>query len=330
MDDEHADRTVRRDEALAAALEAAFPDRTVAAVDDTGPSWNEANRTAAVRFGDGGRAFLKLATDGESARVVRERAAIGHVRVNREVGAPEVLASDPDHDSPYLATAPIAGQPLHRLWADADEDGRDRLARAVGRALAALHAERFPEHGRIRGGGSEGLDLDAAPWPDVLAATVAEMRALAVSERYDGLYDDVLAAVEANRDLLSGAPAALLHGDPAKPNAFRAGSRVGFVDWERAHVGDPARELVRVREQQLDPLRGSAPERLVAALHAGYREHAGGLPEGFAQRRPVYEAVRLLGVAGFFEHHVAFLDADPEELGTWLEDEMARRLDAVS
>ncbi|ESP88277.1 phosphotransferase family protein, partial [Candidatus Halobonum tyrrellensis] len=219
---------------------------------------------------------------------------------------------------------------------EADATGRAALTRAAGRALAAVHADRFDAHGRVVGGGANGLDVDRGPWTDVLRDRVGTLRGLATSERFDDHFDAVADAVAANRDLLDDAPAALVHGDPAAPNGFLAddgadtGGRVGLLDWELVHVGDPARELVRARRQLLGGADGAADERLVAALHDGYRERAGSLPDGFERRRPVYEAVTFLGVSGYVDRLAEFRDEPLDEFAAWVDAEMDRRLARVA
>ncbi|WP_255169494.1 phosphotransferase family protein [Natrononativus amylolyticus] len=317
------------DALLATALEAAAPDRQVATVSEAGPSWNDTNRTVAVEFADGTAAYLKVAASGDGSRIARERAVITYLDARRTVPVPSVLAGDPSGAVPYLLTEAMAGDRLLGLWADADPDERTALARRVGAALGRVHGHRFEDHGQVAGGGSDGLELETAPWTDVLVETVEEMRAIASCSRFDDHFDRVIAAVESNRGRLEAAPAALLHGDPARPNCVRRGSEIGLLDWELAHVGDPARDLVRVRDQQLDSLRERASDQLVGALHAGYRAEAGSLPAGFEDRRPIYEAVRLLGVSGFFDKVVAFVDEPTDELESWLEAELDRRLEAL-
>lgn len=310
----------------ALALGEAFPDRDVDDVTPAGPSWNPRNRTARVEFADGGTVFLKVAVDGDGSRIARERGALTYVGANCDVRVPTVVASDVDAPVPYLATAPLSGEGLWRLWSEVSPADRAAMARRVGAALAAIHARRFATHGHVAGGDADGLDLDAGSWTDVLLDTIAETRAIAPSERFDHHFDEVIAAVEANRALLDDAPAALLHGDPCKPNCLGDDEGVGFVDWELAHVGDPARDLHRARDQLIDSLRTSGPERLATALHEGYRQEAGGPPPGFEDRRPVYAAVRFLGRSGFFERWVEYADESTEELADWVAAEMDRRL----
>ncbi|MCU4973856.1 phosphotransferase [Halobacteria archaeon AArc-m2/3/4] len=311
---------------LRSAFETAFPDQEVTNVGSTGPSWNERNRTVEVEFTDGKTVYLKVALDGDGSRIARERAVIGYVGATDSVPVPKVLSSDPDGPVPYLVTEPVTGQPFLDSWTGANTEERATLARQVGRSLASLHDRWFDDHGHVVDGGADGLELRTGSWTDVLVDTIGEMRGLAPADRFDHHFDEVIAAVEENRELLDDAPAALLHGDPAKPNCFLDDGEVGLLDWEIAHVGDPARDLHRVRDQQIDSLRTDGPERLVTALYEGYRDWAGDLPDGFEERRPVYEAVRHLGTSGFFERVVEYVDESPDELERWVQAEMDRRL----
>jgi len=251
---------------------------------------------------------------------------IDYVGAHCEVYVPRVRSNDADGEVPYLATAPFPGESVAAPWSEWSTEERAETARRVGRALATVHELTFDAHGHVTGGGADGLDLDTAPWTDVLVDRIEAMRSLAPSDRFDRHYDEVIAAVEANRGLLNDALAALVHGDPAKPNCFRGEDGVGFVDWEIAHVGDPARELYCARAQAIDGLRTTGDERVVTALREGYRDRAGGLPPVFAERRPVYRAVRHLGTSGFVEKTAEFVDEPVEEPAAWVDAEMDRRL----
>ncbi len=315
------------DDTVARTLDAAFPNREVATVEETGPSWNPSTAPRFVEFADGEAAYLKVGSAEERDRVARERAVLKYLRDRDGVAAPTVLAGDPAADPPYLATAPLEGTHLVPGWYDEyDEAERERVARAFGAALARVHEVTFDRHGTVVGGGAEGLDLDEGPWTDVLVESLQRTRNLATSDRFPGAFDDVVAAVVANRPLLDDAPAALLHGDPAKPNCVRTADGVGLVDWENAHVGDPAREVYRARDQSLDGLRSPAPDRLLDAFHDGYRSVAGSLPEGYEERRPIYEATRFLGVVGFFDAVADYREESTEELAAWAEAELERLL----
>ena len=325
----------------AAALREAFPERPVERLTDAGPSWNGGNETVGVAFADGGRGFCKVAVDGDGTRIARELAVLRHVAAERPLAVPEVLAADPGAAAPYLVTAPAPGRELLDVWEELGDESagdgeadREALLRRVGATLATLHAERFETHGEIVGGDAHGgLDLDRAPWPDVLVKTIERTREIGTSDRLAGHYDAVIDCVEANRDRLRGAPAALLHGDVAMPNLFvreRDGPEgVIPIDWELAHVGDPARDLVRAADQLLNGFDERGPERYAAALHAGYAERAGGLPAGFAARRPIYEVVRTLGRSGFLDQWTTYLGEPMTDLVDRAEAELEARLAAV-
>jgi aminoglycoside phosphotransferase (APT) family kinase protein len=345
------------------ALAAAFPARTVDRLTGVGPSWNGANETIGVVFADGDRAFLKIALDGERHRIARGRAVLRYLRAHGPLSVPEVLAAEPDGDPAYLATAPAPGEGLLGVYEAASDTERARLLRRVGRALAALHADRFASHGEIVGSGTEtgaaadgdepesdpltGLAIETAPWTDVLLATIERTREIGTSERLADHYDAVTDCVRENRDLLDGAPAALLHGDVTKPNLFvtpegdgpnargasgtpdSTDSGIAAIDWELSHVGDPARDLVRAEDQLLNGFDSTGAERFAAALREGYRDRAGELPENFERRRPIYEVVRILGRSGFLDQWATHLDEPVEALAERADAELRARLDAV-
>jgi len=324
-------------EAVTTALGAAFPGRSIERLTGVGPSWNGANDTVGVVFADGARAFCKVASDGDGTRIARESAVIRYVNAERPVGVPEVLAADPDADVPYLVTAPAPGREVLDAWEGFGEErpsDREALLRRIGAALATLHAERFESHGEIVGSDATGgLALDRAPWPDVLIKTIGRTREIGTSERLAGHYDAVTDCVEANRERLCDAPAALLHGDVAMPNLFVAEGDgpegITPIDWELAHVGDPVRDLVRAEDQLLNGFDYRGPERYARAFRAGYRERAGGLPDGFAARRPVYEVVRMLGRSGFLDQWTTYLDEPMADLVDRAQAELRARLDRV-
>lgn len=315
------------DERFASVLEDAFPGREIAETIES--SADERNETISVEFADGERVFCKRAIDGNGSRLETERAVLEYVDANRAVPVPSVVASDVEGPVPYLVTAPLAGEPLAAVKDDPDGPGEETAMRTLGRALAKLHAEEFDAHGEITGGSTDHLEIDSGSWTAVFVEQVRGIREFARSNRFDRYLDDVIAAIEANREVLDAAPAALVHTDPNDHNCYYGERGVGFLDWEYAHVGDPARDLHRVLEQQFGYFRPADPDRLVAALHEGYREQAGQLPDGFPERRPIYEVVRLLAAAAFFESKVDAAEESRTELADWMDAEMERRLDAV-
>ncbi|WP_436927946.1 phosphotransferase family protein [Halosimplex amylolyticum] len=316
------------DERFTSVLDDVFPDRDVAGFADD-ERLNDRNGTVPVEFADGERVFCKIAVDGDGSRLAAEHAAIRYVEVNCDVPVPTVLACDADAAVPYLVTAPLSGRPLSHVKWDADRSGEASAMRALGRTLAELHATRFESHGEITGGGSDGLDVDSATWTDVLVGQIDVIEEMAQSDRFDRYVDDVVAALEANRDVLDAAPATLVHNDPHSSNAYYHEGRVGLLDWEFAHVGDPVRGLHRVREQEFGLFRPDEPDHQLQALHEGYRERAGSLPDGFDERVPVYEVVRLLGAAAFFDAKAEAAAESRDDVADWLDAEMGRRIDAI-
>jgi len=358
-------------EVVSAVIGDVFPDRPVAELSGAGPSWNGANETLGVEFTDGGRAFCKVAVDGDGTRIARERAVLQYVAAECSIPVPAVLAANENGSPPYLVTAPVPGRELSVVWNDAertvtdgdagdgsaDDDAaptdvrpsrakenplRESLLRRVGRMLATLHAERFDGHGEIVGAADDrteigddwtrlpgtadhALAIEPAPWPDVLRSTIERTREIGTTEGLAGHYEAVIDCVESNRDRLTGAPAALLHGDVAMQNLFVADG-IAAIDWELAHVGDPVRDLVRAEDQLLNGFDSTGPERYAAALHDGYRERAGGLPEGFADRRQIYEVVRMLGRSGFLDQWAVHLDEPIDALADRAEAELRARL----
>ncbi|RDI70220.1 phosphotransferase family protein [Halopelagius longus] len=317
------------DEDIAAALTSAFPEREIEEVLPAGPSWNDLNETVRVEFADGQSAFLKIAADEDGSRITRECAVIDYVDTYCNVVVPTVIASEAASEPPYLVTAPMRERSLASQWAELRRTERTAALRQVGCALADVNSQEFDHHGHIVDGDSDGLVLDTGSWTTILVDRIEMMRELASSDRFEQYYDEVIEGVKANRERLDLAPATLAHGDPAMPNIFRSETTLGFVDWERAHIGDPAKELHRAQNQLLESRNLDEDEQLVAALHDGYRQRAGSLPTGLDDRAPIYDAVRLLGTAGFFDKVVEFSDESPEEVATWIEAEMTERLSAI-
>lgn len=317
------------DEDIAAALTDAFPERECTEVVPAGPSWNDLNETVRVEFADGRSAFLKTAADGDGSRIARERAVIDYVGTHCNVVVPTVVASEATGEPPYLVTAPMRERSLASRWTALSASERTTALRQIGSALGDVHSRTFARHGHVVDGGADGLSLDTGSWTTVLVERIEAMREIASSDRFERYHDEVIEAVEANRERLDPAPATLVHGDPAMPNIFRSETTLGFVDWEIAHIGDPARELHRARDQLLESRNLEEREELVTALREGYRRRAGSLPAGLDERAPIYDAVRFLGTAGFFDKVVEFSDESAEAVATRIEAEMTDRLAAI-
>ncbi|MFC6974704.1 phosphotransferase family protein [Halomicroarcula sp. GCM10025709] len=222
----------------------------------------------------------------------------------------------------------MSQQGLAPQWDQLERPERRRALEQIGAALATVNDRQFDRHGHIVAGDADGLVLDTGAWSDVLVDRIEMTREIASANRFEQYFDAVIDVVEAHSERLDRAPAVLVHGDPAMPNIFRSRAAIGFVDWELAHVGDPARELHRARDQLLES-RGIDDERLVSALHDGYRRRSGSLPPGLDDRREIYDAVRYLGTVGFVDKIAASTDEPTDELAASIEAEMNNRLDAV-
>lgn len=314
---------------FARAVRNTIPEATVETVETAGPSWNQTTQVARVALTDGAVYCKITPNDPDGVELRGEAGAIRYVGANTPVTVPTVAGTTTD-PVPALVTEPVAGTAVDSEWFDTTPQRRETLARRLGRTLASIHTETFDRPGEIVDGDADDLVVDHAPWSDVLREAVVENRRLAETDRFDPEYDRLLDAIEANRDLLAGVPARLLHCDPATPNCFDTGEdRLTVLDWGNSVVGDPVRGLNRAREQALAGLCEPAPERLVTALHAGYRDVADELPPGFDERKPVYDAVIQLSTAGYVERFAEWRDESEAELTARLRDELDRRLSLI-
>lgn len=337
---------------LRRAVAAAFPDRTVAAVDRPGGSGHPGNDVLRVDLaGDPGRAYLKVATDGAAGRrrIARDAALTRYVGRHAPVRTAAVLAADPDGDPPYLATAPLSGERLvDRLESDGDGVRADSLVpvlRRVGAATAGLHAARFDRAGAVVGGDADRLELDHDPWPTVLREGI--VGAHSVPDRFEDLPERAADLVRSRADDLrlaasGGAhgPAAVVHDDLHAENVFD-GDRPGVIDFESGTVGDPGFDLARTEDLCVDgrPGLSEAERRTVrTAFRDGYRAGASahgvpvasdGLPHRFGERRPVYRAVAFLRTAVTFERWAVEAPEPVDELAAWVREEFDRRVEAA-
>lgn len=331
------------DDAIRRALAAAAPERSVERVAATDGSANPGNRTVRVRFADGETAYLKVAVDGNRTRLARAGAVARFAGERTAIRVPDVLASDPDDDPPYLLTAPLSGTPVDAAWARGSIDERADLSRAAGRTLATLHGTRFGESGRVVGGDGVGLDVDPATWPAVVEGLVDDESAFE-SERFADFPGRAREVVASRREALAlgrdGAESAddddrpvpaLLHNDPRPENAFcgTGDGCVGLIDWEQAMVGDPVLDIVKAEGRFLGRPDIPGRERLREALFEGYRERAGELPAGFDLRRGVYRVVTFLGVAEGFDEWAPGVDEPTEELAGWVRETFEERVEDV-
>lgn len=308
-------------DALERAVRAAFPDRSVEAMEPQ--TTRPGNETALVRFPDGETCYLKTATD-TTTRLVRETATTRYAAANCPVGVPTVLAADPTGDPPYLVTGPLPGTPLNDPWTDGTD--REPLVRAAGYALAGVHEARFDRPGVVTGGDADGLDLAEPTWTETLCATVEWRVTDWFADRFSDLPGRLVEAIREVDPTLDAKPA-LLHGDCSRINVHL--DPQGFLDWERALVGDPAFDLVDATGHLLDQPDVEEGERdaLTDALHEGYRDRAGELPAGIDEYRPLYWAIAHLLVPQTFEEWAPEVDVPDDELAADVREEFGRRID---
>ena len=210
--------------------------------------------------------------------------------------APEGIGPRPIHLAPagtggdgegrvpsYMVVGRVPGQVRPAsAWTDA-------LLAAHARQLARLHEVRFDGYGDVTGTDrlEPQLSMTGAGeaswqwWTDHHPELTAAPDVAGLWPRLRALF----AETEPHFRRLDRF--ALLHGDPAVPNILVSGGVPRYVDWEWAHIGDPARDLAFIGGAVwLEPwyLR-LGPDRL-ARFVAAYCEAAGpdADPEALAAR----------------------------------------------
>lgn len=306
-------------------LEDVFPDRKVVDVRAGGISWNELNHTVRVEFAYGDPVYLKLALDRDGQKIGRERGVVEYVGARCRIGVPDVLAHSRESDPPYLVTASMPGTNAADGWSDRQMDEQADLLRRIGFALAEVHSCAFDRHGQIAGGDIDELRLETGSWTEILIDRIEWFHDRGPAGQFDHLVREGKETLQDHRDLLDGTPSVLLHGDPALPNIFQDDECLGFIDWELAHVGDPARELNRAEKQTVM----DGPDHLLEALHEGYKARAGSFPDGFHQRAPIYDMIWHLGGLAVFDRRVEASDQSTEEFAESFESTMDSHLERI-
>lgn len=256
-----------------------------------------------VRF-DGRRAVCKVGT-GPPADPVTEARVAEFVDRETSVPIPEVLAvgRDPDH---YVA-AWVDGLPDESPGFDEGPDFDERVARAMGRGLATLHAETseaFDATGHLRGrtdgevgAGHAGdvLSLDAREaWSDTLVGRIEVRREYLAGVGYGDVAERVAAFVRDHRDTFDAAEgAALLHGTYLPGHVATSGDQVDCViDFEHALIGPPEYDYLRTA---IPVFAGRGEEHGVpeSTFRAAY-ESVRPLPERFEARREAHVLVQTV------------------------------------
>ncbi len=263
---------------------------------------------AAVReppTGNSKRTVLVTLTDGREVAVqyrARQRSLAAEAAVTRAVArrtdvpvAPVLAAGDlADLGVTYLVTERVPGDDLHERFTALDTATRERLARTLGRHLAAVHdAFGFDAPGRVTADGDalvvpeprpagafyrEYLDRALADWPDPLAAFEPRVEA-ALGDRLDDLPAEPVRLFP--WDYRPGN--VIVRGDPPEVAAV--------LDWGEPLAAHPGLSAAKAEFTLCDwYVRGEAD---VAAIREAYRA-------GYREVRPFpgasFDAFRLLGM----------------------------------
>jgi fructosamine-3-kinase len=193
------------------------------------------------------------------------------------VRTPEVLASGED----FLVLEYVPHDPL------SDEVEQ---AEAVGRALAEIHALRFPRAGLL----NATLDV-GMPYPDVIgifsdyALTQLDSAPSSVASEMRGRVEALLVAhTDAMRHLARSS--VLLHGDFKASNLeWTKRGRLLVLDWEFAYSGPSLMDIGQL-------FRWGASPSFVEGFAQSYRAHGGALPEDWQRWAAAFDLFNLAGL----------------------------------
>jgi aminoglycoside phosphotransferase (APT) family kinase protein len=219
-----------------------------------------------VRWREGGSAFVKAATDADTAAWLRAEYAI-YARV-RAPFMPALLGWEDDGGHPWLAIEDLSAADWPPPWSPE----RVEAVRATLRAVAATppgDLDSFEAH-----------RAEFAGWPIVERDAEPFLRLGLVTERW------LAGALPALLDAEAGAVLegdGLLHNDVRSDNLCFAGGRVVLIDWNWATRGNPKFDLAAWLPS-LELEGGPAPESILpdepelAAFVAGFYAAHAGLP----------------------------------------------------
>lgn len=257
------------------------------------------NANTRVTCGDGERYVLRRYRDG--AACVVERDVLARLS-GGPVPVPEVLYADPAgalFSSALLVTRFVPGVPGDRVLAGGAAEDSAALGRAMGTALAAVHAVTFPAPGFL----GPGLTVSGGSPATGLGEYVArELPAGNAAAAFDPAELAALTAL-ANRQAplveRVSAQSHLVHGDynPKNVLAERHGDGwrlTAVLDWEFALVATPLFDVGNVLRFAPD-----RPPGFEEGFVTGYTEAGGVLPDGW---REISRAVDLFALVQFLTH----------------------------
>jgi hypothetical protein len=240
-------------------------DRSVAAVRPVAGGYSAAQRIL-VRWRDGDSAFIKGATDADTAAWLRAEYAI--YSRGRAPFMPELLGWEDDGVAPWLAIEDLSTAIWPPPWSPASVDA----VLATLRDVAATPASDLASYENYR--------EDFAGW-SLVAADPEQFLGLGVAtERWLDRALPTLIDAE-RRAVLDGD--ALLHNDVRSDNLCFAGERVVLVDWNWASRGNPKVDIAAWLPS-LAMEGGPTPESLLpeepelASFVAGFYAAHAGLP----------------------------------------------------
>jgi aminoglycoside phosphotransferase len=209
-----------------------------------------------------GPVVLRICWRGDRARFAREAAVTR--ALPPQVPYPEILDTGADEDLAWQITRTAEGMPLATLWRGLSRPERRDAIHQIGRALAALHAHRFP---------ADVITALAVPRPvgdtsvwaiigaDITALPLWRAEALLTAAGHEGrahraLVNDVAARFRelVDVDPLSDTPSAeagppvgamtCVHGDAHLANAlWKNGRLIALLDFEWVRLGPPDLEI---------------------------------------------------------------------------------------
>jgi aminoglycoside phosphotransferase (APT) family kinase protein len=239
--------------------------RTVAAAYPVGGGYSAATRIL-VRWREGGSAFVKAATDADTANWLRAEHAI--YSRGRAPFLPELLGWADDGAAPWLAIEDLSGA----FWPPPWSPARVEAVLETLRDVAATPASDLPSY-------EESRELFTG-WSLVAADPERFLRlGVATASWLDRALPRFIDAER--RAVLDGD--ALLHNDVRSDNLCFAGRGVVLVDWNWASRGNPKVDLAAWLPS-LAMEGGPAPESLLpeepelASLVAGFYAAHAGLP----------------------------------------------------
>lgn len=208
------------------ALEAAFPDRSVASI--ARPAEGNRKETAIVTFGGGERVVVQCV--GDPVAFEAETRLMEEIAAGTSVPVPAVIGSGAVGSGRYRVTEYVEGHNLHTRVSSLESADGDRIARRFGRMLAAVHdAFEFDRFGDLAVEDGE-LSATGPSTYDRWFRSYARDGIDALPPAFDDLGLELSAAIEGRTPLVAPTPR-LFAWDLRPGNAIAVDGRIAVVDW---------------------------------------------------------------------------------------------------